>query len=135
MPNQLSPVHTFDPSTQLTPDATRIERLLLASTQLEEPSFGFSPEEIQHLAPLMRCQRDEWSAAAESLNDEQLVCLVRLFTLAEALPGWQAGERSPVIGLMAELRSRNAVPADLGAWIRSNTENRFLPWGSLLDRL
>lgn len=83
----------------------------------------------------MRCPRNEWSAAAANLNTEQLARLVRLLTLAEVLPGWEAKERSPVIVLMAELRSRSAVPSDLGPWIRSHTENRFLPWGSLLDRL
>lgn len=117
------------------PDAKRIERLLLASAALDQPNFGFSAEELEDLAPLMRCQKDEWSAAAARLKDDQLVRLVRLLTLAERLPGWQARERSPVIALMAELRLRNAVPVDLGPWIRSNTDNRFLPWGSLLDRL
>ena len=131
----MSVVHTFDPSARATPDAKRIERLLSASAELDQPNFGFNAKEVEELAPLMRCQKDEWTAAAADLNDEQLVCLARLLTLAETLPGWEARERSPVIALMAELRSRNAVPSDLGPWIRSNTENRFLPWGSLLDRL
>ena len=131
----MSVVHTFDPSARATPDAKRIERLLSASAELDQPNFGFNAKEVEELAPLMRCQKDEWIAAAADLNDEQLVCLARLLTLAETLPGWEARERSPVIALMTELRSRNAVPADLGPWIRSNTENRFLPWGSLLDRL
>lgn len=131
----LSVVHTFDPNVRATPDARRIKRLLAASADLDQPNFGFSVEEVEELAPLMRCHKDEWSAAAANLNDEELVRLVRLLTLAEALPGWQARERSPVIVLMAELRARNAAPAELGPWIRSSSENRFLPWGSLLDRV
>ena len=69
------------------------------------------------------------------LDAVQLLALIRFYTLAESLPGWEAGARSPVIPMVAELKKRGEYPADLGVWIKERTDNRFLPYGSLLDRL
>ncbi len=78
----------------------------------------------------------DWAVAGESLEDADVVGLIRLFTLAEQqLPGWESGAKSPVVPLAALLRKRNAYPNDLTAWIKANTNNRFLPYGSLMDRL
>ena len=131
----MSVVQSFDPSQSVQPDANSIERILRAGEALDQRDYGLSQEEIEKFAPLMHAAATRWREAAVNLDDESLVSLVRIFTLAEQLPGWHAGDRSPVIPLMAELRQRSAVPAELGSWIRSNTDNRFLPWGSLLDRL
>ncbi len=131
----MSAVHMFDPTRQMLPDAQRIDRLLRASTQLDLPDYGFTSDEIHTLAPLMRANPDDWHAAASKLDDEQLLGLVRLLTLAETLPEWEALERSPVIALIAELRQRDALPKDIIAWIRAHSSNRFLPWGSLQSRL
>ena len=51
------------------------------------------------------------------------------------LPNWEALGRSPVIPLVAELKRRGRYPRELTGWIKANTTNRFLPYGSLLDRL
>lgn len=109
--------------------------MLRASAESDHADFGFGSEEVQKFAPLMRLEAGLWRDAIAELDDQRVVALVQFFTLAEQLPGWQAQERSPVVPLMAELRARNAVPSELSAWIRSNSDNRFLPWGSLLDRL
>jgi hypothetical protein len=78
----------------------------------------------------------DWAAAAAALDDAQIVALVRLFTLAEmAFPGWKGADRSPVIAFAALLKQRGAFPAGLTAWIRANSDNRFLPYGSLMRRL
>jgi hypothetical protein len=70
------------------------------------------------------------------LPEADLDALARLYTLAEARdPAWEAGARSPVIALFAELRARGGDTAELATWIRTHTENRFLPHGSLQDRL
>ncbi len=134
MPEQAA-VQSFDPRARVTPTKPRINKLLDASLRLDVPNYGLSDAEIKELAPLMQCQLDEWQAVTTTLDHLQLIDLVRFFTLAERLPGWQAGDRSPVIALMAELRKRDAVPPLLGNWIRRSTDNRFLPWGSLQSRL
>jgi hypothetical protein len=39
------------------------------------------------------------------------------------------------VPLVALLKSRAAYPSELTRWIKTNTSNRFLPYGSLMDRL
>ncbi|MBU3070972.1 hypothetical protein KOI40_14200 [Aestuariicella sp. G3-2] len=84
-------------------------------------------------APLMKLSKDTWIKTAESLSDEQVIHLVKFFTLAEMqLSGWEAGAESPVIGLVKALRLRKSPPdKELLLWIKSNSDNRFLPNGAL----
>ena len=78
-------------------------------------------------------QRATFFAARDS---EQLVGWLRVLTLAEtAVPDCDGGAKSPVIDIARLLRDRGDYPADLTAWIKSVSKNRFLPYGSLLDRL
>jgi len=67
---------------------------------------------------------------------ERLIHWLKVLTLAEgAIPGCDAGAKSPVIALARLLRRRGDYPMELTAWIRSVSSNRFLPYGSLMDRL
>ena len=130
-------VESFDPgATALLLTSEVIDELSGAAGALEAVDFGLTRERISRLSAVARHEGDcDWSAAAASLDSARLLALVRFFTLAERLPGWQAGARSPVIPLVAELKKRGEMPADLQAWIKANTDNRFLPYGSLMDRL
>lgn len=66
----------------------------------------------------------------------QLIHWLRVLTLVEArLPGGDMGAKSPVIALARILRERGDYPVSLTPWIRSVSDNRFLPYGSLKDRL
>jgi hypothetical protein len=113
-----------------------LQRLLEAAAALDDPRFGLADTEIQTLTPLAKGGSDIWPGPAEALSAAELIALVRLFTLAESrLPAWEAGARSPVVPLVKLLRARESYPAELTAWIKANTENRFLPYGSLLERL
>ena len=135
-------VESWDPSgarTGLTTD--RLDRLLQASRLLDEPRFGLDIQSTGELAPLARHsarsrQGVDWAKAGENLSDDEVIALIRLFTLAEsAFSGWEAGDASPVIPLAALLKRRGSYPTDLTAWIRTNSDNRFLPYGNLMDRL
>lgn len=78
-------------------------------------------------------QRTAFFDARESA---QLIDWLRALTLAEtAIPGCDAGAKSPVIDIARLLRDRGDYPEDLTAWIKSVSKNRFLPYGSLMDRL
>ncbi|MBR9913090.1 MAG: hypothetical protein GYB33_22345 [Gammaproteobacteria bacterium] len=83
--------------------------------------------------PLMTLGKAAWTEAASHLDNEEIVHLVRFFTLAEMqLEGWQAGAESPVVWLVKVLRKRKAPPSkELLLWIRANSDNRFLPNGAL----
>lgn len=77
----------------------------------------------------------DWAAAAADLPDAALVTLIRLFALGEMeFSEWKSGDSSPAIALARELRSRGSYPADLTAWLRSHSSNRFLPYGNLMAR-
>ena len=120
----------------ITVDAVLVERLLGAAACLDRPDFGLTPAEVGRFAALMRLSANDWTAAVADATDEQLVALVKFFTLAEMrLPNWEALARSPAIPLVAVLKRRGRYPRELTAWIKANTTNRFLPYGSLLDRL
>jgi hypothetical protein len=136
------PVESWDPGgaqAGLTPAA--LERLLEAARRLDEPRFGLDAKAAGELAPLARHGGGsrpgvDWSAAGEALEDAEVIALVRLFTLAEkTLSGWEAGDASPVIPLATLLKARGSYPRALTAWIRANSDNRFLPYGNLMDRL
>jgi hypothetical protein len=133
----MSDVGTWQPDKgDVAPNATVIARLSSAASQLEAPTLGLTPDEVVRYSALMRRPAEEWRGAARTLGDAEIVTLIRFFTVAETrLPNWEAGAQSPVIPLAAELRTRGTYPKELTRWIRSVSRNRFLPWGSLADRL
>ena len=76
------------------------------------------------------------SALFESRESPRLVAWLKVLVLAEeTIPGCDLGARSPAIAIARLLRARGDYPPDLTAWIKSASSNRFLPYGSLLDRL
>ena len=48
------------------------------------------------------------------------------------LPGWEAGKKNPVIYLVRILKDRDGFDPELRKWIKTNTDNRYLPYGSAL---
>jgi len=130
-------VETFDPkssSPEMTPG--RLSRLLEAAGRLDADGFGLSPREKDELAPLVRHGDIDWRELAADLSDAEIESLIRLFTLGEGkFPAWESGPRSPVIPLVAELKRRGSFAQTLTSWIKAHSDNRFLPYGSLLDRL
>ncbi len=130
-------VDTWDPNAQATEltEAVLLE-LQAAAARLEADDFGLSADAITRLAGVARTDRVDWQAASENLDAATLEALIRLYTLAEGcFPAWEAGAQSPVIAIAKVLRARGAYPQSLTAWVKANTDNKFLPYGSLLDRL
>jgi hypothetical protein len=130
-------VESFDPGAnalELTDQV--VAELIGAGQRLDEDLFGLTRERVQVLAAVARQDSDcDWREAVAGVDSDGVVALIRLFTLAEKLPGWEAGPRSPVIPLAGVLKDRGDYPGDLTAWIKAHTDNRFLPYGSLMDRL
>ena len=107
-----------------------------AANQLDADGFGLDAAERARLVPWMTAGASVWEATAEGADAGEIVAWIRFFTLAEAqLPGFEAGAKSPVVPLARVLRRRGEYPADLTRWIKAHTANRFLPHGSLMDRL
>jgi len=117
------------------PDAALLERFSALGAGDLSVALGAelsAAEQRQH-AGLMKLSEQQWQQAAALCSDEQLLGLVRFFTVAEEqLPGWEAGDRSPVIWLCRMLKGRGrALDQELLRWIRSRSSNRFLPYGGL----
>ena len=129
-------VGAWDPAGQIRELSDSVlAELLAAADCLDQEDFGLPAAQVGRLAATVRLRPEVWRAAAP-LTDEQLIRLVRLYTLAEdRFPDWKAGPASPVIALFGLLRRRGAWPADLTAWIKAHSDNKFLPYGSLTDRL
>jgi hypothetical protein len=120
----------------VTLNAAILLRLVRAADSLDAPAFGLSSDEVVNLSAVMRHPAADWTPLLTDQPDAVLIKLVRFFTLAEIqLTGWEALSHSPVIPIVAELRRRKSYPNELTAWIKAHTNNRFLPYGSLLDRL
>ena len=130
-------VGSFDPTAAAPAiDAEMMTTLLDAAALPDVDDFGLDQVTVKRLASSVRQDAQAWQSAAETLADEQLIALVRFFTLAEGrLAGWDLGAKSPVIPLVRLLKKRGGYPTDLTGWIKSNSDNRFLPHGSLMDRL
>jgi hypothetical protein len=135
MPGTSSDVGSWDPNAApVILDEKLLERL--AGLDLTAPMLGLEPAEVPGLAPLMKKPKAEWQLVLGGRSSDDLIGLVRFFALAESqFAGWEAGDASPVIPIAAELRRRGDYPESLTPWLKANSSNRFLPWGSLLDRL
>lgn len=130
---------SWDPSAQaasnaITPEPALIERLISLSRdeQLAEIAVLIDATEQQTLAGLMRLEHSTWESVGAKLSDEGVLHLIRFFAMAENLPGWEAGEKSPVIPLARILRKRGVkLQRELLQWLREVNQNRFLPYGPL----
>ena len=130
-------VDSFDPTSALariTPEV--LARLIEAGDRIDQPAFGLDAALVAGVAGIARHGPVDWAEAVKPLGDEDIIALIRVFTRGERdLPGWEAGAKSPVIPMVRELKRRGRFEVALTTWIKANSTNRFLPHGSLMDRL
>ena len=92
----------------------------------------FSENFIKDNVDLMQ-QAQESYDIVNTCPDDVIIDLIKFFTLAEmAYQGWSSGKKSPVIYLVRILKSRGAFCVELRKWIKNNSDNRYLPHGSVL---
>ena len=127
------------------PEAQSASENLTLTAELLDELMGYSDEEslaslqdrlasdrAQVLAGLMSVAASDWQAAAETLDSQAIRQLIRFFAVAENLPGWEAGQHSPVIPLAKALRARgDKLEREFLLWLREVNDNRFLPYGPL----
>lgn len=97
---------------------------------LPEP---FTDQETQYYSALMRQPTEVWMAAVDDLENDELIALIRFFTVAEKrISGWEAGASSPAIWINRVLKRRGErLSTEQLRWIREHTDNRFIPNGGL----
>jgi len=128
-------VDTFDPSAMHGGiDEAALRELCRYAENFDGDAVLLSELEIARFAPLAAHQG--WAEQAQTCSNAQLLGLIRVFTLGEMqFSSWAAGEKSPVVALVKALKARGAYEPALTKWIKANTSNKFLPHGSLMDRL
>ena len=117
---------------------SQTHRLVLqhASLNIHKEDFNLDESEIESLRSAVQSRADEWKDLVTEESTNTIVEWVKVVTLAEKkLPNCETGGKSPVLALLAVLKQRNEVPSELLQWIKANTENRYLPYGDLMDRL
>jgi hypothetical protein len=129
-PNEGQAAPTFEP----TEEQLSLFISLSRDNKLETLTEQLNASQQTDWRPIMQLKRELWIKTAESYSEDEVVHLIRFFTEAEMqLPGWEAAEHSPVIGLVKALRKRGTPPAkELLLWIKEKSNNRFLPNGPLL---
>ena len=132
----MADVRVWNPKDAAQDAAPRLHLLRKAAANLDAPDFGLSERELGELAPATRLGFDVWESVAQDVTSSELIEWVRFFTVAETrLAAFEAGAKSAVVPLARALRLRGDYPPSLTHWIKANSTNRFLPHGSLLDRL
>lgn len=130
---------TWDPALASQSGALELQPALLQTLiafdnddTLSQLEHVLSSADQQRLSGLMALDHAQWRAAALALSDADLLHLVRFFAVAENLPGWEAGAKSPVIPLAKVLRDRGTrLDKSLLQWLRGVNDNRYLPYGPL----
>lgn len=130
---------SWDPKVESADSALLLQPALLRrlidydrEDQLSQLEQLLSDDDKQRLAGLMKIDHHAWRKTAESLPEDEILHLIRFFSIAENLPGWEAGAESPVIPLAKTLRQRGArLDKPLLQWLREVNDNRYLPYGPL----
>ncbi len=131
----MSDVGSWEPDEPALADVHR-KILDAASKALGEPQLGLSAEQQNSIRQAVRASAESWRDFAQEQSSAEITNWIRALTRAEmTLTGFELGARSPVIALIRLLKQRGEYPDDLTEWVKEHTDNRFLPYGSLSDRL
>jgi hypothetical protein len=131
-------VGSWSPVAAPVPGTADLQSLARAWLEQDRALLDALPADLELAARgAMDAPRGSLDAAFAELDSSQLDALIRFFTLLEACPGWEVGARSPVVPMFRLLRRNpgDHDPESLAAWVKAHSDNRFLPYGSLQDRL
>ena len=130
----MSDVGAWEPAPKLGP--SHAQALDVAAAEAAEDVLDVDDDVAARLRQVFAATPDERAGLCGGEPSPRLVGWVRALTLAEeTIPGCETGAKSPVISLARLLRARGDYPQELTPWIKRVSSNRFLPYGSLMDRL
>ena len=105
---------------------------LLEKLAADNGSLAWVAESVDWVEPLAKADKKAWTELSASLKATQLIPLIRFFTLVEKEQNWDLGDKSPVIPLFKQLKKSEGLDRELVQWVKSHTDNKFLPFGPLL---
>ena len=130
----MSDVGAWEPAAKL--GTSHAQALDAAAAEVVADALAVDDAVAARLRQVFFATADDRAGLFDNEPSPRLVGWTRALTLAEeTIPGCEGGAKSPVIALARLLRSRGDYPHDLTAWIKRVSSNRFLPYGSLMDRL
>ena len=127
-------IGSWEPSQSISLNQADLDQLLtLTDEQILDIQNQFDSAFFNRIKPLMKQKLAFWKEQVSALNDAQLTQLMKVFTLLENnVDDFACLDLSPVIWIGKILKSRKAFPEkSVIDWIKSNTDNKFLPHGSL----
>ena len=126
-------IGSWDPDPKLSEQHRDI--LDRAADAIDQPGLRMTTETQQMLSSVIQASPQIWLDFVEQETTIRIIGWIKVLTLIEEVLGVEVGAKSPVITLVRLLKKRNAYPNYLTEWIKSHSNNRFLPYGSLADRL
>ena len=105
---------------------------LLEKLAADNGSLAWVAESVDWVEPLAKADKKAWTELSASLEANQLIPLIRFFTLVEKEQNWDLADKSPVIPLFKQLKKSEGLNRELVQWVKSHTDNKFLPFGPLL---
>lgn len=87
--------------------------------------------QLEWLEPLARSEKAVWTEVASQMNEAELRQCIEFFTHLEEQCNLDLGSKSPVIPLFKVLKKQVGIDRDLVQWVKSNTQNKYLPFGPL----
>ncbi|ROS01176.1 hypothetical protein EDC56_1604 [Sinobacterium caligoides] len=105
-----------------------------ADDQLDVIADQLTKTQLETFPALIELSIEDWQDAVKNLSNDDIWQLIRFWTVAEkSLVGWECGDKSPVIALNKLLKKRKkALSKEQLTWIKSTSNNHFLPNGPLL---
>lgn len=105
---------------------------LLEKLAADNGSLAWVAESVDWVEPLAKADKKAWAELSATLKATHLIPLIRFFTLVEKEQNWDLGDKSPVIPLFKQLKKSEGLDRELVQWVKSHTDNKFLPFGPLL---
>ena len=126
-------IGSWDPEPKLSQQHRDI--LDRAADAIDKPGLAMEAKTQQTMRNVIHASPQIWLDFVDQETTTRIIRWIKVLTLIEEVLGFEVGAKSPVITLVRLLKKRNAYPNDLTEWIKLHTKNRFLPYGSLADRL
>lgn len=93
-----------------------------------------SESDIQLVESFKNAPKEAWLKAIEGVPAEKIKDLCVFFTVGEMeFPSWSFASNNPAIFFIKYLKStNNSLEKDFIRWLKKQTDNRYIPYGSAL---
>ena len=118
------------------PDLTVLKNLASQSDALQQgqPLATINDSELASARSWIQLSEAAWQESIQQLTDQERLQLATFYTVAEVkLSGWQARDKNPAIWIFRYLKKNGQLPEkEFIKALKSQTDNRFIPYGSVL---